>query len=111
MTDLKCSVKYAIAFGVCVTIATASSAQGLPPMDESALENFQVDCTQKQVQTDMLISMRTRAGERSMARLENFFTPWRQFTDPSQHNYMRDIGRGKLDWLIDNHLNHLRDCP
>jgi|688.fasta_scaffold386062_2 hypothetical protein len=80
-------------------------------MDEYALENFTVDCSQKLEQWNFLMAQRTRSGDRSMSRLSNFVTPWRYFTQPENYGYKDSLGRGKLDWLIDYHLNHLRDCP
>jgi hypothetical protein len=103
--------KSSIVFGACVISATAVNAGSLPPMDNYNLENFRVDCRKKQQQWDFLMAQRTESGVRSTSRLTNFVTPWRYFTDPETYAYNDSLGRGRLDWLIDNHLNHLRDCP
>ena len=102
-----------VVFGLSALIAILLSgcAASPRPMAFGDLDYFQVDCRQKQEQIVLLQSMRQNGDARLIARVETVFTPWRRITDPDKFNETKFIGNGRTNWLINQHLMELRECP
>jgi type IV pilus biogenesis protein CpaD/CtpE len=110
--------KFAIVFGLCVTIASLSSGcattadpNRVPAGVEDLNSRFQIDCSRKQEQIDMLQSMRQSRDETFEAYLRLMLQPWRVFTDPNSHQIDAEISQGNPNKYINYHLNQLRYCP
>jgi hypothetical protein len=97
-----------VLFGSCVIIAT-QQVNAEMPMDDWDLDHFQPDCSKKREQVEWLQSFRNSDGQRLSARVEQFVTPWRWFTDYEEARRVSLIGRGDYNWLINQHLMTLRN--
>jgi len=95
-----------IAFGIFVTTATLSRADGIP-MDWNDLDHFQVDCSIKQEQIEFLVSMKHGRTDMMDARLLELVTPWARLTDPNGARRVHRTGNGDYNWLINQHLHTL----
>lgn len=115
---IKPKLRFAIAFGLCVTIASLSSGcathvnpHRVPPDIEHLNSGFQLDCSRKQQQIDMLQSMRQSGDETLEAYLRVMLQPWRIFSAAADHQIDVDIAYGNPNKYINYHLNQLRYCP
>jgi hypothetical protein len=108
--------KLKIAFGCFAIIATllntgcANTKSPHRPMSHADLEWFVVDCRFKTEQIAMLQVMRPTNDEKMFARLNNELFFWQPFTNPNQFEQRHQIGSGRVDWLINQHLMRLREC-
>lgn len=73
------------------------------------LDNFQVDCRIKEQQIRMLQSMRAGPDTQFINRLEKAINPLGGFLDPEGQYQRQEIGKGRTDWLINQHLMNLRN--
>ena len=110
--------KFAIVFGLCVTIASLSSGcatspdpHRVPANIEHLNSGFRLDCSRKQEQIDMLQSMRQSRDESFEAYLRLMMQPWRLFSAPGDHQIDVDVAYGNPNKYINYHLNQLRYCP
>ena len=110
--------KFAIVFGLCVTIASLSSGCATSPNPHRVPANiehlnsgFRLDCSRKQEQIDMLQSMRQSKDESFEAYLRVMLQPWRVVTAPGDHQIDVDVAYGNPNKYINYHLNQLRYCP
>lgn len=79
------------------------------PMHSVDLDNFQVDCRIKEQQIKLLQSMRANNDTRFVNRLENMINPWDNVIDQDTAFQRREIGNGRTNWLINQHLMTLRN--
>lgn len=79
-------------------------------MDWNDLEWFVVDCRHRDSQIAMLQAMRPTNDEKLFARLNNELLFWQPVTNPDQVAQRQQIGSGRVDWLINQHLLRLREC-
>jgi hypothetical protein len=115
---IKPKLKFAIVFGLCVTIASLSSGcatrpnpHRVPAGIEDLNRGFRLDCSRKQQQIDMLQSMRQSRDEMFEAQMRVMLQPWRVFTNPADHVIDAEIAYGSPNGYINYHLNQLRYCP
>ena len=103
--------------GICVTLAIlcsgcATSAGGSRQMSYHDVNYFQIDCSRRNEQIQMLNNMRTTRDDRALAKLKNIFQPWLQFTNPDEYtdNYYQGAGvtDAYLDYKIDDLINFCR---
>lgn len=80
------------------------------PMHIIDLQNFQVDCRNREQQINMLQQMRTSDDDRMVARLGVYFQPWHSVTKPETYINRGSIGSSRTDWLINQYLLQIRDC-
>jgi hypothetical protein len=111
-------LKFAIVFGICVTIASLSSGCAISPNPtrvtasiEHLDRGFRLDCSRKHEHIAMLQSMRQSKDENFEARLRVFLQPWRVITDPADHQIDSEVAYGNPNKYINYHLNQLRYCP
>jgi len=90
-------------FGISVTTAVARE-----PMNINDLDHFQVDCTIKQEQIQLLQSIRPTGNEKLVARFKKNFMPWQAITDGSKFKKNNNVGSGGYDWIINQHLHTLK---
>ena len=109
--------KYASACGIFVIIASlcsgcaTASRPDRVPMSTVDLNHFVINCSIKAQQVAMLHSMRQTRDERLVAGLVAAL-PWYKWTDPAEYNQRVDIHNGRLNWMINFHLNALAtQCP
>jgi len=108
--------KLKIAFGCFAIAATllnagcANLSSPHRPMSHADLEWFVTDCRFKSEQIAMLQSMRPTNDEKMFARLNNELFFWQPFINPNQFEQRQQIGSGRVDWLINQHLMRLREC-
>ena len=100
--------------GIFVTLAIlcsgcASTSQ--QPMAAYDLDYFQVTCSQKAQQIAMLQSMRSTRDDRLFARASNALQPWLIITNPGQYNENISRGSNRTDWLLNQKLMELAQCP
>jgi hypothetical protein len=115
---IKPKLKFAIVFGMCVTIASLSSGCAISPNPNrvtASIEHldsgFRLDCSRKQEQIAMLQSMRQSRDESFEAYLRVFLQPWRVVTAPGDHQIDVEVAYGNPNKYINYHLNQLRYCP
>ena len=115
---IKPKLKFAIVFGLCVTIASLSSGCATSPSPDRTpwsihdLDyNFRLDCSRKQEQIAMLQSMRQSRDESFEAHLRVFLQPWRVVTDSANHQIDVELAYGNPNKYINYHINQLRYCP
>ena len=92
-----------ITFGIFVTTATISRADGIP-MDWYDLDHFQIDCSIKQEQIEFLNSIRHSETDMIGARLMELVTPWNKVIRPTDAKRVHRTGNGDYNWLINQHL-------
>lgn len=99
--------------GIFVTLVILCSgcAYNAQPMAAHDLNYFQVTCAQKAQQIAMLQSMRSTRDDRLFARASNALQPWLIVTDPDQHNENMSRGSSRTDWLLNQKLMELAQCP
>jgi len=78
---------------------------------EELNSGFQIDCSRKQQQIQMLESMRQSRDDSMEAQLRHWLQPWRALTNPAEHRIDLEISRGNPNKFINYHLNQLRYCP
>lgn len=107
-----------IVFGMCaITVsvfsgcATHTDPARMPMSTYDLNHTFQVDCSRKQEQIEMLQSMRPTRDEQMAARLRTIFQPWTAFTNPAGYVSDQDVGINNHEKYINYHLNQLRYCP
>lgn len=110
----KMSVLSKIASGVCVMFVSAYNTGCTPmritqPMHSVDLDNFQIDCRIKEQQIKMLQSMRAGPDTQLINRLESTINPWDRLFNEEAAFQRQEIGRGRTDWLINQHLLNLRN--
>jgi hypothetical protein len=115
---IKPKLKFAIVFGMYVTIASLSSGCATSPDPhrvtasiEDLDSGFRLDCSRKQEQIAMLQSMRQSRDESFEAYLRLMLQPWRVVTAPGDHQIDAEIAHGNPNKYINYHLNQLRYCP
>jgi hypothetical protein len=115
---IKPKLKFAIVFGMCVTIASLSNGCATSPDPnrvtasiEDLNSGFRLDCSRKQEQIAMLQSMRQSRDESFEAYLRLMLQPWRVVTAPGDHQIDAEIAHGNPNKYINYHLNQLRYCP
>jgi len=80
-------------------------------MSTRDLNHFVVNCSIKPQQVAMLQSMRQTGDERLAAGLAAAL-PWTKWTNPVEHSQNVDVHNGRLNWMINYHLNILAThCP
>lgn len=92
-----------LAYGILSISAILLSGCGTPgrmPMSSMDLDNFQVDCKQRDAQIRFLTSQLSNRDDQFMARLNSVARPWEAITDPGTHQYRQDVGWGRTNWLI-----------
>jgi hypothetical protein len=109
--------KYASVCGIFVIIASlcsgcaTASRPDRVPMSTVDLNHFAINCSIKEQQVAMLQSMRQTGDERMVAGFVAML-PWARWTNPDEHNQNVDVHNGRLNWMINYHLNILAThCP
>lgn len=107
--------RFAIVFGLCVTIASLGSGCATQvnrmPMAEQDLNFFMPDCARKHEQVAMLQSMRQSRDEKMSAAVTNMAKFWTSITDPQAYSLRHSIATGGIDKQINWNLQHLKYCP
>lgn len=80
-------------------------------METVDLNWFAIDCRFKVQQVAMLQSMRQSRDDRFWAAVGNAATPWSLYTNTRTYVNRHDTASGQTNWMIDQHLLRLRDCP
>lgn len=75
------------------------------------LDTFRVNCKIKKQQVAMLQQMKMSADDMLFAKVFNLSRPWEQFTDGERYYTRSQSGSGRTNWLIDQLLMELRECP
>lgn len=75
------------------------------------LDTFRVNCKIKKQQTAMLQQMKMSADDMLFARIRNLTQPWEQFTDGENYYSRIESSSGRTNWLINQLLMELRECP
>lgn len=96
-----------------ITVSLLASACAVrPQMAYQDLDNFRIDCANKQHQINFLVSQRLSTNERILQNYNRVFAPWRVLTDPARANTDAAQGSGRTNWLIGQHLLAIeRNCP
>lgn len=103
--------------GIFATIAIACNLVGCAgapvrePMAIYDLDTFRVNCKIKKQQVAMLQQMRMSADDMLFAKFRNLSQPWEQFTDGENYYRRIESSSGRTNWLIDQLLMELRECP
>jgi hypothetical protein len=100
-------------FAIAATLFNSGCANVSAPhrtMSHADLEWFVANCKFKTEQIAMLQAMRPTNDEKMFARLNNELFFWQPFTNPSQFEQRQQVGSGRVDWLINQHLMRLREC-
>ena len=105
-----------LASGIFVTIVSLFSISGCGTVHNTSmaatdLNYFQVNCKLKAEQIVMLQSMRASPDEQLIARVSNAVQPWQVITNKDAYNQKQQIGSSRTNWLINQHLMALRECP
>ena len=81
------------------------------PMRIVDLDTFRVNCRMKNEQVAMLQQMRLSGDDLLFAKLGNITQPWTMFSDSEQYGARTEMGSGRTNWLINQLLLELRECP
>ena len=101
---------FVIIASLCSGCATASRPDRVP-MHTRDLNHFAINCSIKEQQVAMLQSMRQTGDERMVAGFVSML-PWAKFTNPGEYKQNVDVHNGRLNWMINFHLNVLAtQCP
>jgi hypothetical protein len=101
---------FVIIASLCSGCATASRPDRVP-MSTRDLNHFAINCSIKEQQVAMLQSMRQTGDERMVAGFVAML-PWAKWTDPGEYKQNVDVHNGRLNWMINYHLNILAThCP
>jgi hypothetical protein len=101
---------FVIIASLCSGCATASRPDRVP-MHTRDLNHFAINCSIKEQQVAMLQSMRQTGDERMVAGFVSML-PWAKFTDPGEYNQNVEVHNGRVNWMINFHLNVLAtQCP
>ena len=105
-----------LVFGVCVILVTVvSSGCAVTPMRQPMrmvdLDTFRVNCRMKGEQVAMLQQMRLSGDDLLLAKLGNITKPWTMFSNSEQYDARVEMGSGRTNWMIDQLLLELRECP
>jgi hypothetical protein len=115
MNNAKVSTK--LVCGMFATIAIACNLVGCAgapvrePMAIYDLDTFRVNCKIKKQQVAMLQQMRMSADDMLFAKFRNLTQPWEQFSDGENYYRRIESSSGRTNWLIDQLLMELRECP
>ena len=109
--------KYVSVYGIFVIIASlcsgcaTASRPDRVPMATRDLNHFVINCSIKQQQVAMLQSARQTGDERLVAGFVAAL-PWYRWTNPGEYNQNVDVHNGRVNWMINYHLNILAThCP
>jgi len=80
-------------------------------MDSNTLNHYVVDCSRKEEQIAFIQSQRPTGNERVVSRLLNDWSKWDMIFDPKAYNLRNSVGYGQHDWLINQILMELEQCP
>jgi hypothetical protein len=92
------------AFAIIVSVSISACAGDGTLMSVQELEYFEINCSKRAEQVAFLESQRPSAVDQQDSRLENFFKPWRLFTDKDGFVANRGIGSGQQEWVINQKL-------
>ena len=81
------------------------------PMAMVDLDTFVVNCKLKKQQIAMLGQMRMSADDMLFARFRNVSQPWEQFTNEEQYTNRIYSSSGRTNWMINQLLMELKECP
>ena len=100
-------------FGIVVSLCSMAGCGTVhrTPMAAADLNYFQINCKIKTEQIAMLQSMRTTPDEQLIARVSNALQPWQVVTSNEEYKHKQQIGSTRTNWLINQHLMALRECP
>jgi hypothetical protein len=102
-----------IVFGVCAIIVNlfstgcASISSNQTPA-VAVGSTFQVDCSNRDQQIQMLRELAPSENDRLNARLQNFLMPWTAFTDPKGRAERQEIGSGRTNWQISQSMQQVK---
>lgn len=92
------------AFAIIVSVSLSACATDGTFMSARELEHFEIDCSRRAEQVAFLESQRPNAVDQQEARLENFFKPWRLWTEQDGFVSNTSIGSGQQEWVINQKL-------
>lgn len=98
------------AFVIIVSVSLSACATDSTVMSAQELEYFEIDCARRAEQVAFLESQRPTAVDRQDARIENFFKPWRWFTDRNGFTANGSIGTGQQEWIINQKLMRINSA-
>jgi len=105
-----------LVFGASVILVSAlSSGCAVTPMRQPMrivdLDTFRINCRMKNEQVAMLQQMRLSGDDLLFAKLGNITKPWTMFSDSEQYGARAEMSSGRTNWLINQLLLELRECP
>jgi len=81
------------------------------PMRIVDLDTFRINCRMKNEQVAMLQQMRLSGDDLLFAKLGNITKPWTMFSDSEQYGARAEMSSGRTNWLINQLLLELKECP
>jgi hypothetical protein len=100
-------------FGAYVIIASVSLSACATDgvfMSAQELENFEINCSKRTEQVAFLESQRSTDVDRQNARLENFFKPWKLWTERDDFEANTSMGSGQQEWIINQKLMRINSA-
>lgn len=108
------SVRSSIAFGLSAAIVSVSLAgcAGAPvinrPMYTQDLNAFQIDCSRRDEQIQMLLNQLASRDDRLLSWWTNYLKPWEEYTGEPDYQLRREIAGRQTNWQIQQNLYHIR---
>jgi len=94
---------------VSVSLSACATTDGVF-MSARELENFEINCSKRTEQVAFLESQRSTDVDRQNARLENFFKPWKLWTERDGFEDNVSMGSGQQEWIINQKLMRINSA-